>query len=42
MSFDIANSYAASNDEDNGRILSTDENRPRLQALSLINDCYKE
>lgn len=41
MSFEIASSYAASNSQDNGRILSTDENRTRLQALALINDCYK-
>lgn len=41
MSFEIANSYANEN-EDNGRItLSTDENRTRLQALALANDCYK-
>lgn len=41
MSFEIANSYAIIDNEDNGRILSTDENRTRLQALALANDCYK-
>ncbi|MGB8164739.1 MAG: hypothetical protein WCF14_06990 [Nitrososphaeraceae archaeon] len=30
MSFEIANSYAANDNEDNGRILSTSENRTRL------------
>lgn len=41
MSFEIANSYAKDDNEDHGRILSTDENKTRLQALSLANDCYK-
>lgn len=41
MSFEIANSYSKDDNEDHGRILSTDENRTRLQALSLANDCYK-
>lgn len=43
MSFEIANSYSNAKDdnEDSGRILSTDENRTRLQALALVNDCYK-
>jgi hypothetical protein len=41
MSFEIANSCAINDNEDNGRILSTDENRTRLQALALANDCYK-
>lgn len=41
MSFEIANSYAKDDNEDHGRILTTDENRTRLQALALANDCYK-
>jgi hypothetical protein len=41
MSFEIANSYSKDDNEDHGRILSTDENRTRLQASSLANDCYK-
>lgn len=41
ISFDIANSYVKDDNDDHGRILSTDENRTRLQALALANDCYK-
>ncbi len=43
ISFEIANGYNANanGNEDNGRILTTEENRTRLQALALVNDCYK-
>jgi hypothetical protein len=41
MSFEIANQYSKNDNEEKGRIVSTDENRTRLQALSLANDCYK-
>lgn len=42
ITFEIANQYSAkNNNEDHGRILSTEENRSRLQALAIANDCYK-
>ena len=44
MSWDIANgSNGANNDNDNGESITatTLDNKTRLQALSLVNDCYK-
>jgi len=41
LAFEIANCYSIDKNEDHGRILSADENRTRLQALALANDCYK-
>jgi hypothetical protein len=41
MSFEIANSYPEDDNDHHCRILSTDENRARLQVLTLVNDCCK-
>lgn len=46
ISFEIANGYSSTGELDsNGnvrtKLLTTEENRTRLQALALVNDCYK-
>jgi IS30 family transposase len=41
LSWDIANKSKDGNGNDNGQTMTMTDDKTRLQALSLINDCYK-
>ena len=41
LSWDIANRSKAGSSNDNGQTMIMTDDKTRLQALSLINDCYK-
>jgi hypothetical protein len=41
LSWDIANKPRDGNNNDNGQTITMTDDKIRLQALSLINDCYK-
>lgn len=41
LSWDIANKSNDGNSNDNGQTTTMTDDKTRLQALSLINDCYK-
>ena len=41
LSWDIANRSKDGNGNDNGQTMTITDDKTRLQALSLINDCYK-
>ena len=41
LSWDIANISKDGNSNDNGQTMTITDDKTRLQALSLINDCYK-
>jgi hypothetical protein len=41
LSWDIANKPKNGNGNDNGQAMTMTDDKTRLQALSLINDCYK-
>src|SRR5918999_2025698 len=41
LSWDIANRSKDGNGNDNGQTMTMTDDKTRLQALSLINDCYK-
>ena len=41
LSWDIANEPWDDNSNDNGQTVTRTDDKTRLQALSLINDCYK-
>jgi hypothetical protein len=41
LSWDIANKPRDGNSNDNGQTMTMADDKTRLQALSLINDCYK-
>jgi hypothetical protein len=41
LSWDIANKSKSGNSNDNGQTMTMTDDKTRLQALSLINDCYK-
>jgi IS30 family transposase len=41
LSWDIANKSKDGNGNDNGQTMTMTDDKTRLQALSLVNDCYK-
>ena len=41
LSWDIANKSRKNNDNDNGQTTTMTDDKTRIQALALVNDCYK-